>query len=180
MTPAVWPVWADADGEQIQHLYSGLGMKLNVHAQIGYTATVKVSYPDGNGNTVTHLFTSDVPREANPDGSYSFPNQQDSNHAFVIPVFGPPPRVITVTVTFRHVTGDEFRVFLSEKPQPGDKEYKTGNETTITTNLDADFDPTADTNTINSLDPAVPHPNSSHAGLSHADGPMGMRTRTRV
>lgn len=172
--PAVWPVWADADGEQIQHLYSGLGMKLNVHAQIGYTATVKVSYPDGNGNTVTHLFTSDVPREANPDGSYSFPNQQDSNHAFVIPVFGPPPRVITVTVTFRHVTGDEFRVFLSEKPQPGDKEYKTGNETTITTNLDADFDPTADTNTINSFDPAVPHPNSSHAGLSHADGPMGM------
>ena len=92
----------------------------------------------------------------------------------MIPVFGPPPRVITVTVTFRHVTGDEFRVFLSEKPQPGDKEYKTGNETTITTNLDADFDPTADTNTINSLDPAVPHPNSSHAGLSHADGPMGM------
>ena len=74
--PAVWPVWADADGEQIQHLYSGLGMKLNVHAQIGYTATVKVSYPDGNGNTVTHLFTSDVPGRPTRTGATASPTSR--------------------------------------------------------------------------------------------------------
>lgn len=176
--PAVWPVWADADGEQIEQLYSGLGMKLKVHAQIGYTATVVVTYPTASG-TVVHPFTSDVPRTTNPDGSHSYPNDQDSNHAFVIPVFGPSPRVITVTVTFRHTDGDDFRVFLSEIPQPGDADYRTGNETTITTNLDTNFDPTPDTNTINSFDPAVAHPNSSHAGITHADGPMGMATKDK-
>lgn len=177
--PAVWPVWADADGEQIEQLYSGLGMKLKVHAQIGYTATVVVTYPAADGTIVTHPFTSDVPRTTNPDGSHSYPNQQDSNHNFVIPVFGPPPRVITVTVTFQHTDGDDFRVFLSEIPQPGDAGYRTGNETTITTNLDENYDPTPDTNTINSFDPAVAHPNSSHAGITHADGPMGMATKDK-
>lgn len=177
--PAVWPVWADADGEEIEQLYSGLGMKLKVHAQIGYTATVVVTYPAADGTIVTHPFTSDVARTTNPDGSHSYPNQQDSNHNFVIPVFGPPPRVITVTVTFQHTDGDDFRVFLSEIPQPGDAGYRTGNETTITTNLDENYDPTPDTNTINSFDPAVAHPNSSHAGLTHADGPMGMATKDK-
>ena len=166
--PAVWPVWADSDGERIYGLQSGVGMRLDVHAQNGYKVTVTVTYPtiDEHGNTVIvdHDFTK------------SQTNPQDSVYTFVMPEFK-PVGTVTVTVVFEHETGDTFALYLSDIPQPGDPGYKTGNETTITTNLDENYDPTADTNTINSFDAVAPHPNSSHAGITHANGPVGEADR---
>lgn len=169
--PAVWPVWADTNGDVIGGLQSGLGMHLDVHAQDGYEATVTVTYEQvsdsGGAETIFHQYTQIL------DG----PN--DDAYTFIMPAFVPAgARRVTVTVTFQYKGGNEFRIYLSEDPQPGDADHAVGNETTIRTNLDATYAVTANTNVINSYDSMVEHPNSSHAGITHpATTPVGFANK---
>lgn len=166
--PSVWPVWADTDGDVINGLRSGLGMRLDVSTAPGYKATVYVSYecldvtaPDGK-RKVDYAYTTVTDQKL---------------YTFVMPEFVPPigslSGQVTVRVVFARDDGTTYAVYLSEIPQPMDADHKVGNETVIRTNLASDFTADANTNTINSYSPPyTPHPNVNHPGMTHAPGPM--------
>lgn len=161
--PAVWPVYADTNGDVIGGLQSGQGMRLDVHTQDNYVATVTVTYvqDDGNGGeeTIYHAYNQIV------DGD------NDDMYKFVMPAFVPVgARRVTVTVTFAYQAGDNALIYLTELPQPGDTLYAVGNEATIRTSLDTAYADTANTETINSFSSTSPHPNYSHPDVTgHPD-----------
>ncbi len=163
--PAVWPVWADTNGDIIGGLQSGQGMHLDVHTQDNYVATVTVTYyqDDGAGGEelVYHQYTQTL------SGAH------DNSYEFVMPAFTRVgTRRVTVTVAFTYQAGDNALVYLTEIPQPGDADHAVGNETTIRTSLTAAYAPTGNTETINSYSPTSAHPNYSHPGLTHPNTPV--------
>lgn len=163
--PAVWPVWADTNGDVIRGLQSGQGMRLDVHTQTNYVATITVTYLENDG--------SDDGRMVYHQYTQTASGANDNVYEFVMPEFDPfGARRVTVTVAFAYHAGDNALIYLTEQPQPGDADHVVGNETTIRASLDSGYEDTADTETINSYSPTSDHPNYSHPGLTHPDTPV--------
>ncbi len=163
--PAVWPVWADTNGDVIGGLQSGQGMHLDVHTQDNYVATVTVTYIQDDGNGAEELVYHQYTQTAS--------GAHDNSYEFVMPAFVPVgARRVTVTVAFTYKAGDDALIYLTEVPQPGDADHAVGNETTIRTSLDSAYDPTTATETINSYSPTTDHPNYSHPGIDHPKTPV--------
>lgn len=162
--PAVWPVKATEHLDLIHGLRSGIGMKLKLHVERGFTATVTVHHEE-NGQKVYHTYTIVTDQE---------------EYTFVMPQIPDPNQPVIVTVIF--TAGDvDYHVFLSEVSKDADGKVeaarKVGNEARILTNLDSTGAVVAGASLqIDSFDaPYSPHPVHSSSGMeTHADGPMVM------
>lgn len=167
--PAIWPVYAERDKETIGGLRSGLGMKVEVKVQTGYTVKVYVSYEE-QGVTIEHSYTTVVDQK---------------KYTFVMPSFTPTSVPVKVRVVFEPGNLEDFSVYLSELQRTNgaaDGPLKVGNETTVTTNLEGTpLAPSATSNVISTFSPpAATHPNHGSSGMeAHPLGPVGKATKVK-
>lgn len=167
--PAVWPVYADTNQEVITGLRSGLGMKLETTVMSGYTVTVTVRYWN-DGKLVIHNYTTVV---------------KEKEYTFVMPTFAPTGVPLEVEVIFDRGDISDFGVYLSELQQTDgggfDATQKVGNETSITTNLDASGAATATSQSISTFSPVTAHPaHPASSGMyPHNNGPMCTATQAQ-
>lgn len=155
--PAVWPVYADTNGEVIEGLKGGIGMQVDIHCQSGYKVTVAVY--EGSEEPKPEQIN-------NPIQTVSYTVVRDQEHyTFVMPD-ETATKTVLVVVRFENDDRDEYTVYLSEIFK-GETTRQMGNTARVTAADGSEL--------VSYLFPVSEddHPGHPAAGVEHESGPVG-------